>query len=47
MAGVIGSDGLMDATSKANASAGVCPSSDPAANTIPILMAGNKLLDMM
>ena len=37
MAGVIGSEGLMEATSNA----GVCPSNDPAANT----MEHNKLFD--
>jgi hypothetical protein len=42
MADVIGSEGLMDATSNA----GVCPSSEPAANTIATLMNGNKPLGM-
>ena len=39
MAGVIGSEGLMDATSNA----GVCPSSDPAANNIATPIDGNTL----
>src|ERR1035441_5813431 len=40
MAGVMGSEGLMDATSKA----GVCPSSDPAANKVATLMDENIFL---
>jgi hypothetical protein len=43
MAGVIGSETLMDATSKA----GVWPSSDPAAHTIVALKNGNLLFDTM
>jgi hypothetical protein len=41
MAGVIGSDGLTDATSNA----GVCASSDPADNMMATLKDGNRLLD--
>src|ERR1019366_10068762 len=41
MAGVIGSEGLMDATSNA----GVCPGSDPAAHNIAAPIDGNILFD--
>jgi hypothetical protein len=41
MAGVIGSDGLTEATSKV----GVCPSSDPADNMMATLRDGNKLFN--
>lgn len=41
MADVIGSEGLMDATSNA----GVCPVSDPAAHNIAALIDGNILFD--
>jgi hypothetical protein len=45
MAGVIGSEGFTEATSKAGAGAGVCASSDPADNMMAALMNGNKLFD--
>jgi hypothetical protein len=41
MAGVIGSDGLTEATSNV----GVCASSDPADNMMAALKDGNKLFD--